>query len=84
MNDIFNQAVVYAYSSYFYFGGGSTTNHNLPIIARLDGKSFTWSHVGGLIKEDVRTMQFSSGANFSLLVVTVLARLKNALSKIIR
>ena len=41
---IYDQAVVYTYSSYFYFGGngaGST-------IARLDGSSYQWSKIGQL------------------------------------
>ena len=39
-----NQAVVYAYSSYFYFGGHGAYS----IIARLDGSSYKWSKVGQL------------------------------------
>ena len=37
------QAVVYAYSSYFFFGG-----YRLSIIARLDGSSYKWNKVGQL------------------------------------
>ena len=43
---IFNQAVVYAYSSYFYFGGYHKGDHS--IIARLDGSSYKWSQIGQL------------------------------------
>ena len=43
-NSIFYQAVVYAYSSYFYFGGFGVNK----IIARLDGSSYKWSKVGQL------------------------------------
>ena len=42
-----NPAVVYAYSSYFYFGG-SATNLSTKTIARLDGSSYKWSKVGQL------------------------------------
>ena len=41
---IYDQAVVYAYSSYFYFGGSGAES----IIARLDGSSYKWSKVGQL------------------------------------
>ena len=41
---IWQQAVVYAYSSYFYFGGVSAWS----TIARLDGSSYKWSKVGQL------------------------------------
>ena len=41
---IYNQAVVYAYSSYFYFGG----RYSESIIARLDGSSYKWNKVGQL------------------------------------
>ena len=40
---IFHQIVVYAHSSYFYFGGTSTST-----IARQDGLSYKWSKVGQL------------------------------------
>ena len=43
-NDISDQAVVYAHSSYFYFGGFPSKS----IIARLDGESFEWTKVGQL------------------------------------
>ena len=43
---IWHQAVVYAYSSYFYFGGYG--GRELSIIARLDGSSYMWSKVGQL------------------------------------
>ena len=43
---IYGQAVVYAYSSYFYFGGYG--GRELSIIARLDGPSYMWSKVGQL------------------------------------
>ena len=41
---IYNQAVVYAYSSYFYFGGYGAQS----TIARLDGSSYKWNQVGQL------------------------------------
>ena len=47
------QAVVYAYSSYFYFGGYGLYNgaySGLSTIARLDGSSYKWSKVGQLNK----------------------------------
>ena len=47
-NDISDLAVVYAHSSYFYFGGYSDAYYNLSIIARLDGESFEWTKVGQL------------------------------------
>ena len=47
-NDICDQAVVYAQSSYFYFGGYSVENGYLSIIARLDEESLTWTKVGQL------------------------------------
>ena len=43
---LLHQAVVYAYSSYFYFGGYDGSD--LSIIARLDGSSYMWSKVGQL------------------------------------
>ena len=43
-NSINEQAVVYAYSSYFYFGGDGAES----IIARLDGSSYKWSQIGQL------------------------------------
>ena len=48
---IYNQAVVYAYSSYFYFGGRGVyngENGGLSTIARLDGSSYKWNKVGQL------------------------------------
>ena len=54
---IYDQAVVYAHSSYFYFGGDgrpivndkpATRSVELSIIARLDGSSYKWSKVGEL------------------------------------
>ena len=55
---IYSQAVVYAHSSYFYFGGYGPRISNdklvlysdvfLSIIARLDGSSYKWSKVGEL------------------------------------
>ena len=50
-NSIFYQAVVYAYSSYFYFGGHGSYNGKYsdpPVIARLDGSTYQWSKVGQL------------------------------------
>ena len=41
---ISHQAVVYAHSSYFYFGGV----YSGSIIARLDGSSYKWNYVGRL------------------------------------
>ena len=41
------QAVVYAYSSYFYFGGFGWKS-DISIIARLDGSSYKWNKVGQL------------------------------------
>ena len=41
---IYRQAVVYAYSSYFYFGG----IYSGSIIARLDDSSYKWSKFGQL------------------------------------
>ena len=46
-----HQAVVYAYSSYFYFGGHGLYKgkwSDLSTIARLDGSSYKWSKVGQL------------------------------------
>ena len=47
-NDISDPAVVFAHSSYFFFGGYSKANFHLSIIARLDGESFEWTKVGQL------------------------------------
>ena len=41
---IYNQAVVYVYSSYFYFGGSGAES----IIARLDGTTYQLSKIGQL------------------------------------
>ena len=43
-NSISSQAVVYAYSSYFYFGGSGAES----TIARLNGSSYKWSKIGRL------------------------------------
>ena len=43
---LYHQAVVYAFSSYFYFGGYDGSD--LSIIARLDGSLYQWSKVGQL------------------------------------
>ena len=43
-----NQAVVYVYSSYFYFGGTTENFTHLSTIARLDGSSYKWNKVGQL------------------------------------
>ena len=41
---ILEQAVVYAHSSYFYFGGVGAES----VIARLDGSTYKWNNVGKL------------------------------------
>ena len=46
-SSFYDQAVVYVYSSYFYFGGFDGSS-DLSIIARLDGSSYKWSKVGQL------------------------------------
>ena len=43
-SSLYHQAVVYAHSSYFYFGGDGAES----IIARLDGSSYKWNKVGQL------------------------------------
>ena len=50
-NSFSHQAAVYAYSSYFYFGGmnkGGGSSNKVSTIARLDGSSYKWSKVGQL------------------------------------
>ena len=50
-SSFWNQAVVYVYSSYFYFGGHELYNgqySDLSTIARLDGSSYKWNKVGQL------------------------------------
>ena len=48
-DNIYHQAVVYAYSSYFYFGGHDwSINSDVSTIARLDGTTYMWSKVGQL------------------------------------
>ena len=46
-SSFWNPAVVYAYSSYFYFGGYDGSS-DLSTIARLDGSSYKWSQIGRL------------------------------------
>ena len=52
---LFHQAVVYVYSSYFYFGGSDGISLTFKtvnsIIARLDGSSYKWSKIGRLNQE---------------------------------